>query len=406
VAVTSAAAWDPVKAAAILPKITDPWLKLQAGFYLSATTTVARTVADLNSLGLMAVLKPGPDKLPAHQWAHTARWAMECVSYWDSASADEFANLAIGALAGADALTKAWGMTALAGGVPRPRGAELLREALRLTEEVADLRDRNEVLADMLRPAAATGDIALVIAVVRKLCAAGWLVLMEGLQRAIGPLLSLTGLDLIDQLDKGLRAAQRVVGDSTTCPHLDGVAAPPYRVQILESPATTAATRLSNFASVFLTAGDLPGMTMSLDSLHCDPDPGDYAFDACGGLHLGVRSWSGGRTDAIWRLHDVRIAFPSAEHAAVYHAERLAINSEGFPPVAGAPLAGEDCHVFGGPARVGRADTEAYFYLFRVDSVVVKLRATRGPERAESLDLGNVHLLAQLIVSRVNRAGG
>jgi hypothetical protein len=406
VAVTSAAAWDPVKAAAILPKITDPWLKLQAELYLRATSTRASTVADLNSAGLMAVLKPGPAKLPAHQWAHTARWAMEYVSYWDSASADELANLAVGALAGADALTRAWGMTALADTVARPRGAEFLREALRLTDEVADLNDRNEVLADMLRSAAATGDKAVVIAVARKLCAAGWLVLMEGLRRAIGPLLSLTGLDLIDQLDKALRAAQWVVGDSTTRPHLDGVAAPSYRVPILESPAATAASHLSDFASVFLTAGDLPGMTISLDSLYCDPDPGDYAFRACGGLYLGVRSWSGGHTDPIWRLHDVRIAFPSAEQAAAYHAERLAISSEGFPPVAGALLAGEDCRVFGGRARVGRADTEAYFYLFRVDSVVVKLAATRGPESAEPFDLGNVNLLARLIVSRVTRAVG
>jgi hypothetical protein len=268
---------------------------------------------------------------------------------------------------------------------------------------------RNDALADMLIPAALTGDATVLTTVARKLLAADWQVLMEGLRRAIGPLVALAGPGLLSQLDEALWAAQRVVGAGALPSHLDGVATPPSRLQVLINPAPAAvATHPADFESVYLAADDLPGMKLVQDSRHHDPDPGDYAFTACEGLHSGFQVWLSEQTKPIWRLVDIRFIFADAERAAAYHAERLLVNSEGNPPVVDAPLAGEDCQVFGGTQRVGVADVEMtmYFYVFRVNTVVIKLFVAQGAESAEPLRLEHLHALAQRIVTKVSETVG
>ena len=106
------------------------------------------------------------------------------------------------------------------------------------------------------------------------------------------------------------------------------------------------------------------------------------------------------------RLVDIRFVFPDAERAAAYHTERLLANSEGNPPVADVPLAGEDCHVFGGTRRIAAIgdDMTMYFYVFRVGAVVVKLFAAQGTESAEPLRPEHLHALAQRVVTRVHGA--
>jgi hypothetical protein len=86
-----------------------------------------------------------------------------------------------------------------------------------------------------------------------------------------------------------------------------------------------------------------------------------------------------------------------------YHAERIIVNSEHSPPLADAPVVGEECQVFGGSRRVPIVDIEMtiYFYIFRVGSVVVKLYVAQGVESATPLTATRVHVIAQRIVAKL-----
>jgi hypothetical protein len=232
---------------------------------------------------------------------------------------------------------------------------------------------------------------------------------MEGLRQAIGPLVDLAGPALLAQVDEALRSAQQVVYvDAEALPaHIDGVVAPALRKRVLDDPGSAvAAPDGIDFEPLYLTAQDVPGMMLETDFRQSGADPGDYAFVACGGLHAGHQAWVGEQTDRIWRLMDIRFAFSNAEQAAVYHSERLLANSEGYPLVTNAPLVGEDCHVFGrtqcyqGPS--GSIDVPMYFYVFRVNAVVVKLFAAQGIGSADPLQPEHLHALAERIVTKLS----
>lgn len=146
---------------------------------------------------------------------------------------------------------------------------------------------------------------------------------------------------------------------------------------------------LDGFRATFLTGEELgPPLRRIQDEREQGPDPGDTAFARQHGLFAGFQVWMGDPSRPIWRVVDGRFAFPTEQRAAAYHAARLAVNSEGQPPVAHEASIGQDCHVFGGtnphPLVPGMTLT-AYFYIFRVQAVVVKLFVMQGPAASEEL---------------------
>jgi hypothetical protein len=405
-AVAALARWDPAQADAVAARITDPGRALMA-----RVNQVALTAADPAALSAAcrAVLDAAPDDPPSLSHVVATAWAVGWVRNQDPEGARELTAAAAAALGGADARAAALGLAVLAAAADGACQTELLRAALGRADDMVDGYLRNIALTEMLAPAAFTADTQLLTEVVSKLLVAGWQVLMEGLRQAIGPLVDLAGPGLLAQLDEALRSAQQIAyADTEALPaHIDGVAAPALRRRVLadRGPGVAAADG-TDFEPLYLTAQDVPGMVLETDFRQSGADPGDYAFVACGGLHAGLQAWVGEQTDRTWRLMDIRFAFSDAEQAAVYHAERLLANSEGYPPVANAPLAGEDCHVFGGTQRyqrpAGTIDVTRYFYVFRVNAVVVKLFAAQGVESADPLQPEHLHALAERIVTKLS----
>jgi hypothetical protein len=403
-AVWALAPWDAAQTEAVASRIEHPGRAVLARLYQAFATTsdpAALTAA------CRTILDAAPAELPVLYRVVALALTVGVVAGSDAEGAHELTDTGTTALAGSDALTATHGLVALAASADEPRQTQLLRAALRRADDVGNGYLRNDVLADMLIPAALTGDASVLTEVTRKLLAADWQVLMEGLRRAIGPLVALAGPGLLTQLDEALWAAQRVVSADAGAPasHLDGVAATPMRVQVLANPAPAAATtHVVHPEPLYLAAEDLPGLALVQDSRHQGPDPADYAFAACEGLHSGFQVWLGEQTKPVWRLVDIRFVFADAERAAAYHAERLLANSEDNPPVADVPLVGEDCHVFGGTQHMGGTDIEMtmYFYVFRVNTVVVKLFVAQGVESTEPLHPEHLHILAQRIVTKIN----
>jgi len=144
----------------------------------------------------------------------------------------------------------------------------------------------------------------------------------------------------------------------------------------------TAGVELDEFLDLFLDADDFDEpMRCVQDTREQGPDPGDVAFPRSHGLYSGFAVWMGSTEHPVWRLVDIRWVFPDSDRARAYHVETLAHNSEGAPPVDGAPVVGRECHVFGGrqPTPIPDVEMTTYYYLFRVLNVVVKLFVAQGP---------------------------
>ena len=355
-----------------------------------------------------AVFDAAPAALsPLHRAAATAHIA-GLVARSDTDGARDLVEAGVTALEDADALAAAYGYVLLATVLDGPRRAELVHMALQRADDIGHPYLRNEVLPHVLVPAALTGDTSLLTTVARRLLAADWQVLMEGLRGAIGPLLVLAGPELLNHMDEALRMAQRVLatGANAEADHLDGVAAPQLRLEIPSGAAPVPPGPTIDLDALYLSAEDLPEMQVAQDSRDAGPDPGDYAFAPCEGRHSGFQVWLADDTRPVWRLVDIRFVFPDVERAAAYHAERLLANSEGNPPVAGAPVAGQDCHVFGGTQDIGLVDRTMtmYFYVFRVGAVVVKLFVAQGLRASDPLPPEPIHAIAQRIVAKLTTA--
>jgi hypothetical protein len=164
---------------------------------------------------------------------------------------------------------------------------------------------------------------------------------------------------------------------------------------------------LDEFRNIFLESGDFSEpMRMVQDTRDQGPDHGDTAFPKYHGLFAGFRVWVGSSEQPVWRVVDVRWVFPSAEKAEAYHLERLKPNSEGHPPVPKAVTVGEQSYVFGGtrpnPLLHDMLMT-AYYYIFRVHNVVVKLFVAQGTNVVDTqLTMETVAKIALRIESRIN----
>jgi hypothetical protein len=403
-AVWALAPWDTDGASQIISAIQHPGRALLARLFTSAASSPDAEALDA---AVRAALDMAPPDLPA---LHRVLAIAMAATWGSEAGKGELADLGVACLEDADPLSAAAGLAMLACCVEESRRAvELVRAALHRTEHVSNMHLRNDVLADLLRPAVLSGDTEVVVTVARRLLDAHWQVLMEGLRRAVDPLVALAGAGVFAQLDRAFRAAQAVVGAGDQAEHLDGVAAPSFRESALvaASPAPGPPQILDpgglDPGVLYLDGDDLPGMSLVQDSAGSGPDPGDYAFPACDGVSSGLRVWLAPQTEPVWRLVDIRFVFPDAERAAIYHAERLIANSEQNPPVPEAPLTGEDCRVFGGTRQVPMVgiDMTTYFYVFRVGRVVVKLFVAQGIESKKPLALEQVHAIAQRIVTKL-----
>ena len=159
------------------------------------------------------------------------------------------------------------------------------------------------------------------------------------------------------------------------------------------------------YLATYLDQDDLPQLHQVQDSRLSRPDEGDTAFGVHGGLFRGLSVWMGADDAVVWRLVDIRFAFPDDVSAAAYHRERLRVNAEGNPGVRGAPFVGSGCTVFGGvlptPLDLDFRMT-MYFYVFRVRCIVVKLFAAQSAAR-EPGTLTAEHLtpIARRIEARV-----
>jgi hypothetical protein len=162
----------------------------------------------------------------------------------------------------------------------------------------------------------------------------------------------------------------------------------------------------AGYLALFLEQPDLPAMERVQDSRLQGPDAGDDAFSHHGGISAGFQAWMAQSDAVVWRLVDVRWVFPSAADAAAYHRETLRPNAEGHPAVPGAPLVGVDCVVHGGTDATPIDPTitmTAFYYLFRVRNVVVKLFVAQGPALpADALTPAAVAPLADRIRRRLD----
>ncbi|MBO0906689.1 hypothetical protein [Arthrobacter sunyaminii] len=230
--------FDATQAEAIAATIQHPGRALLARIHVAAMTADADAVP----AACRATLESAPADLSVLDRAAAAATATALAAGEDKQGALDLTDIGVAALEGADALSATWGLVMLAAKIDGPRRVFLLHEALRRAEEVGNVYLRNDVLASMLEPATLTNDSSVITMVARRLLAADWQVLMEGLRRAIGPLVTLAGPGLLTQLDEALWAAQQVVGANGPPKHLDAVASPPLRVQVLTATSPEAGT--------------------------------------------------------------------------------------------------------------------------------------------------------------------
>ncbi|SNY23391.1 hypothetical protein [Paractinoplanes atraurantiacus] len=378
-------------AAEILSGIRDPGRQLLGRLFVAALTRDPAVLAD-------AVRQELDDAPAGLAPTHRAMAVATALRWLGEDDRRELTDREVAALAEVDPWSAAVGLLMLAEG-----DAGLVRAALDRIAGIENVYLRVDLLADVLAVAAETGDMELIVAVACRQLDAGWQPLMEGLRRAVTPLAAVAGTDVFARLDTAFRAAQAIVGPAVEG-HLDGVADPGARdPDPIPDPGPPPA--LEAFREVYLTAEDLPGMQLVQDSADLAPDPGDYAFSACGGVGTGLRVWLAPDTSSVWRLVDIRFVFPDAASAAAYHAERLLANSEGNPPIPEALPVGEECRVFGGARLMPIAEIEMtmFFYVFRVSSVVVKLFVARGVAATEPLEVAQAHAIAERAAARILR---
>jgi hypothetical protein len=397
VAVWSLTNASPDSVEPLVAEIDDPGTKALATLFAGADSE-----ADERDLvaRFRSVLERLPEEVnPLHR-AALAATAVKLAG--GGTSSGELLAWGLGELESADPLLRALGLRQLAEAAEPARRGHLLRESLDLCGEIRDEYLRNEVLAGLLRPAVGC-DARLVLEIVRRSLDADWQVLVAAIGEAAGALIEVAGPGIIHALDASLRRAQLVLAGELYA-HLDGVLAVELRTDPLRQEERPE-TQWLDAAEIFLDPDDLPAHLEHVqDSSSQGADPDDFAFAGNDGLVAGFNVWLGDGSATVWRLVDIRFVFPDAQRAAGYHAQRLHANSEGHPPVDSAPLVGEECHVFGGTGTtpVG-VELTAFYYVFRVDRVVVKLFVAQGPDAEQNLTPDDVAPIASRIVDKLSR---
>lgn len=157
------------------------------------------------------------------------------------------------------------------------------------------------------------------------------------------------------------------------------------------------------YASLFLHDADFGASVRQIQNTRrMGPDPDDWQFARCQGIGCGFAIWQTEDGKPIWRVVDIRFVFPTRWQASGYHAARLLPNSEGWPPVNGAPEVGSECCVFGGTAdRLGLGvKMTNFYYVFRVGRVVVKLYIMQSVTSPEPLTPEIAATLARRVGTR------
>jgi hypothetical protein len=379
-------------------------------------------------LALVLIESPAPGSAVARSLAfldrledkisplHRADLAATAAQYCGAEKGSELIRWGQRALEGADALLKARGQITLAGAASDVDAAALLSAALENCDAIGNPYLRSDVLADMLGPVVATKDRRLVKRLIQLLVGDGWNTWTEALRRAMPQLIALLGPGFVDHLDTALRRSQAALGTAPSEP-LDGVLA--RRTGPNCDPLSDALSHLPSepeqeepdpaYLAAFLTQEDLgTSLQCVQDSrVGMGADPGDGLYRRLGGRQTGLAVWMDADDNPIWRLVDIRWLFGTAEGAAAYYRLRLSANSEGAPPVAVAPIVGDECAIFGGttpiPIAPGISLTH-YFYIFRVGRTVAKLYAAQGQQASEPLTPQNLAPIARRIVDRISVA--
>jgi hypothetical protein len=394
---------DAAAAEAVAGEVANPRIASLARLYAHARqpTDGAAFARDCR-----AVLDDLPSELSP---LHRATLAATAASMADDAEGSAaLTDWGCAALDDADPVETVFGLASLAQVAETPRCEKLLRACLDRSADIGNEYLRSEALTQLLPPALASGDARLVTDVTRRLIDTHWQALVEGLRGAAAELIAAAGPGIVLSIDDAMRKAQHVLSEGAEVGHLDGVSAPDEKEDPLAPPAMPEPAPSEDGAGLYLESDDLPAhLQLVQDSRGSEPEPDDFAFAANGGTHAGLRAWMGGNEDAIWRVVDIRFAFPDAERASAYHAARLSANSEGRPPVADAPLIGNECNVFGGTHVMEfgavRLELTAFFYVFRVDRVAAKLFVAQGPSAQERLTVEAVAPLAAHVAERLER---
>lgn len=386
-------------------RIENPFIRAAADLACLPRGGVPASRLALAALDRLQAL--GDDVLP--NWrAQLAAMAIESCRQAD-ADADTAALLAwgLGEADRGDPLLLTRGLLALVPQAPAGQRGALLERALRAADDIGNQYLRTDALADLLAPALLEGEAALVSRTLGRLYDHGWNYLMEGLRRAAPSIVEVVGADAIDRIDAALHRAQAVLGDATDAQgHLDGVLAPAARVKSLrEGLAQAALFDVPPYLALFLDAHEVPPALRRVQDTRLQRPDDDDAFAELGGLASGFAAWQGDQDQTVARIVDIRILFPRADDAARYHERRLTHNSEGRPEIAGVPGVGDECRVFGGTDRLQAlpgvtVEMTAFFYIFRVGRVVVKLFVMQGVQAAQPLALERVRALAERCAER------
>ena len=157
------------------------------------------------------------------------------------------------------------------------------------------------------------------------------------------------------------------------------------------------------YLALFLTGRDFGGkLNMIQDSRLDGPSPTEIAFPTYQGIMSGFAVWTGEADQLVWRVVDIRFVFPTAWQASAFHAAQLELNSEGNPLLPDAPPVGLECRVFYGTIKTPQFQLRHFFYIFRIQQVVVKLYAAQGPEVVgDALNVNHVVRMAKLIDKRI-----
>lgn len=400
---------DPAWAEARAGRIANPALRAEAKLLCLGSGGQGGAPLTAEALELLKAL---PEDVSGWQRAELAATAIRvCEAAGQGASA--IFELASAGLADADPLMAAHGLAALSAVAPQERRAALLQQALEVSGGIGNQYLRADALADLLGLAVAAGDVGLTAGVLDRLIEGSWSDFMVGMRRAMPEIVAAGGVDLIGRMDGSMRRAQAVfAADRGTgeAEHFDGVLPPAQREQAGKAAMVDAARAIEAYLATYLYQDDMgPLHEWVQDSRLNAPDPGDEDFARLRGLRSGLSVWLAGQDQPVWRVVDIRFEFGSAEEAAAYHEARIVPNSEGKPEVAGAPAVGEECRVFGGTETLKFGGVTvmmtAYYYLFRVGRVVVKLFAAQGQESRDKLTSRHLAPLAERIRERIVATG-
>ncbi len=399
---------DALRARARAERIAHPSLKVLARLLCLAFEGPDGRALPAEALQILEALND--DVLPLHRAELAATAADVCESKGQDAG--RILEWGLRQLEAGDPLMITRGWIALSSVAPEAQRSAMLSRALRSSEEIGNQYLRSDAVADLLGPAVAAGDSALVASALDRLLDADWKVFVDGLRRAMPDLVTAAGPEIVEKMDLAMRRAQGVlrarVPSTEPIDHLDGVLPPPLREQALQV-ASDAAQWLGAYLATYLDQADVgPSLRWVQDSRLGHPDPDDDAFVRLRGRCSGLSVWLAPPDEPIWRMVDIRFLFDSASDAEAYHRERLHVNSEGKPPIPEARAVGEECHVFGGTDSLQFGSTTlsmtAFYYIFRVDQVVVKLFVAQGPEASEPLIPDHLVPLSERIVEKIRSA--